>query len=266
MSGCIGELCTMFFLSVGGLTLFVLACLMAEEKLIGSRIDSLYGDKLTGARLALFIVCTAVFVLLVVAVTPFVYGSSWYRIQQIRGNSVHARSIFSCYASVGKMWQVLRLNSMLILGMLGRILPYAAVSALTFCAAGAVDRISDGNTAYNISFTAAVLITIAMIILAMRSNNIYAAVPFLYALDPSRSPSELISESKRIMKKDPGYVGEVMFSLSPLLIPCLIIFPMIFIIPYMQMVYAAAVNELIAADGFGEQESDTIDLEAPLTV
>ena len=264
LTGCFGELCTVFFLSVGGLALFVLACLMAAEGLVNSKRDVLYGSGLLRAELALFLTCTAVFIVLVVAVTPFMYGVSWYRIQQIRGNSVHARSIFSCYMSIGKMWQVLRLNSLLLFKILCRLLPYAAVSALAFYAAGFVDRITDGSVIYSISLTAAFILTAVMLYLAVRSNNIYAAVPFLYALEPDRYASEIISESKAIMRKNKGYVGEIMFSVSPWLLPCLIIFPMIFIIPYIQMVYAAAVNEIIVSTRTAEQESNA-DLEVPLT-
>lgn len=254
---CFGELCTLFVLSVGGISVFVLACMIAAAVM----------GRSSPTDLILILVSIAAFIILIVAATPLSYGAGWYRIQQIRGISVHARSIFSCYTSARKLWQVLRLNSILILKKLPVMIPAAIISAAMFYIAGVVDENTDGNAAYYIMFFAALLVTFIMLGLVSLYSVRYAAVPYLYALGPERPSSELISESKRIMKGQEKYLSEVMFSLSLWLLPCLTIFPMIFIVPYMQMVYTAVINEIITSGAEGkEEQGDVINVEAPLSV
>ena len=244
---CFGELCTVFFMSVGGFSIFILAFMTAAYLLKNSE-----GSSFSPA--ALFLVAVAAFILLLVAAMPFSYGTSWYRIQQIRGNSVHARSIFSCYTSLRKLWQVLRLNSILIIKKLYITVPSAGIAALGFYIAGLVEARTNVKAAYYAVFFLAVLITICSLCLNFVFNAKYAAVPYLYALEPDRPSSELINESKDLMKGKTRYLVEIMLSAAGWLIPCIIIFPMIFVVPYIQLIYTAAVNEIILSE---KEEGET---------
>ena len=247
---CCGEICTIFFLTVGGTTLYVLTCVISARLLEGTEAaDSPFH------YLKLFLICIGVFILLSVAATPFFYGVCWYRIQQVQGNSVHARGIFSCYASFRKLWSVLLLNSILIIKKLYIIVPAATLSAFCFHISGQVDDRTNGGAAYYVTFVLAVLVTVGMLGVTLVYNARYAAVPYLYVLEPGRSALELIDTSKRFMRGNIRYLSEVMLSLSGWMLPCLIIFPMIFIVPYIQMVYAAAVNEIILSER--EKEGDS---------
>ncbi len=260
---CFGELCTLVMLSIGGLSAFVLAFMIAARLIE----DSGAANDNASVAVRLIIAAISVLVILIVAATPLSYGANWYRLQQIRGNSVHARSIFSCYTSVRKMWQVLMLNSMVIIKILYVIIPCAIVSALSFWAAGAADSFTNGNIAYYLLFFAAMVITFAMILVVAYASVKYSAVPFLYALEPDRPAAEIIKESQRIMKGKERYISEVMSSLSLCLIPCLLIFPIIFILPYMKMVFTAAVNEIIVSERSEDrQENGSFNIESPLTV
>lgn len=260
---CYGELCTVFMLTVGGLSVFVLAC-MISYKLLERSVGT--GETMFPYGI-LFLILTAIFIILAVAAVPFGYGVSWYRIQQIRGISVPARSIFSCYTSAKKLWKVIRLQSILIFKSLHIVIPAALVSAAMFYIAGIVDAYAKGDTAYYIIFFAAMLTAFAMLGVTAYYSVRFSAVPYLYALGPEKPIPELIDESRKIMKDKEKYISEVMFSLSMWLLPCLIIFPMIFIIPYMQMVYAAAVNEIIIAESGAEKDSDgSFNVEVPVSV
>ena len=245
---CCGELCTIFFLTVGGFAMFILACIVSAVLLAGGSFPT---DDPDFPYMKLFLICTAVFILLLVAATPLFYGVCWYRIQQIQGNSVHARSIFSCYTSLKKLWSVFRLNSVLIVKKLYVIVPTAGISALGFYISGIVEHRTGKGAAYYSLFILAAAVTAGMLCLILVFNARYAAVPYLYVLEPGRSAAELISTSIQLMQGKKRYLSEVMLSLTGWLVPCLIIFPMIFIIPYIQMVYSAAINEIIMS-GYGE--------------
>lgn len=249
---CFGEMCMIFFLSLGGISVFVLAVILALKLLERSGTADIYAVPVFRYGWALPIIFISVMILMLVAVTPFSYGAGWYRIQQIRGNSVHARSIFSCYTSVKKLWQVLRLNSILIIKRLYVMLPFALISAWGFYVSDLIEKNSDSRGAYYAVFGLAVLVTMCLICLFMLYNVRYAAVMYLYVLEPGKSPSELINESKKIMRGKAGYMTEVMLSMAGWLVPCIIIFPMIFIVPYIHMIYTAAVNEIIMCEN-GEE-------------
>ena len=247
---CCGELCTIFFLTIGGISMFVLACIFAAEKLSasGGEAPFPYGK--------LVLICTAVFILLMTAATPLYYGVCWYRIQQVQGNSVHARSIFSCYTSIGKLWSVFRLNSVLIIRKLYLLVPAAGISALCFYVSGMIENGDDKGPEYYAAFVLASAITVGMLCAVLILNSQYSAVPYLYVLEPGRSASELIGISRKLMQGKRRYLSEVMLSLTGWLVPCLIIFPMIFIVPYMQMVYTATINEIILSGHWGEGDPD----------
>lgn len=252
---CWGELCTVFFLSVGGYSVFVLACMIAERLLRSSGVVNFYPRTTASSYVILFLVSIAALILLIVASTPLSYGIKWYRIQQIRGNSVHARSIFSLYTSIRRFGQVLRLNSMLIVRKLYAIVPAALISALGFYISGKIEVYSDGAE-YYLSFFLSWFIMLYMICLLAIFNVKYAAVPYLYVLEPDKPPMEVINKSKRIMRGKTRYLAGILFSLSGWIVPCLIIFPMIFIVPYVQMVYTAAVNEIILSEREEGQDID----------
>lgn len=267
MMYCFGELCTVFFLTVGGAAMFVLAVLIAEELIIDPESSAVGTDVLIFSYGKLFLAAAAAAIIIIIAVTPLSYGVGWYRIQQIRGVSVHARSIFSCYTSSGKLWQVLRLNSILIIKKLYIVLPLALIAAALFYLVGLAGNVVENVIVYYMLFFGALLVTFCLIVPALMLNVRYAAVPYLYVLGSDKTAAELIAESKRIMKGKGKYIAEVMFSLSWWLIPCLIIFPMIFIIPYIHMVYTAAINEIILDENIEEEHTDgSVNAEVPLTV
>ena len=190
-------------------------------------------------------------ILLWLVFTPFSYGVKWYRIQQMRGQMVPARGIFSCYMSMSRMMKIFRLDLVIVLRKLCVILPAAA-------AAGAVYYIltKAGNIILYCAAAAFMLICAGLLILYAVISIRYSLVSFIYVLDPEVSVRDLIRESKRLVKNRIGYCAGILLSAAWLLIPCLLIFPMVFIVPYMQMVYTAMINEII------RQEARYADYEA----
>lgn len=236
---CWGESCAVFFIISGELLAVALAVMLVYDYFVnfGSADFPVW---LAAAITALLAVG------LCFAVAPFTYGVRWYNIQQIRGNAVFARSMFSCYASFKKMLQVLKLNSMLVLRRIPAfILIFGAVFA-EFYIVNEAGRVIEQNSflqAASVTFT--LLLAAIGFCLFILLGLKYAPVPYLYALEPASSPKEIIGKSKRLMKNNYRYILETMGSMAGWLLPCILIFPMIFIVPYSQMVYTAAINEII---------------------
>lgn len=240
---CWGESCAVFFIIAGELAAVALALILAYDYLM----------KFSGTDFPVWlaVIITAVLAAgLWLAVAPFAYGVRWYRIQQIRGNTVYARSMFSCYASVKKMLQVLKLNSMLTLRRFPSFILISCAVAAEFYMVDMAGKAA-GQDSFLYAVSAALMLLLAAIgvclffVLCLK----YALVPYLYALYPDSPPKEMIAKSRRLMKKNYRYIVETMGSMAGWLVPCILIFPMIFILPYAQMVYTAAINEIIEEDG-----------------
>lgn len=244
---CWGESCAVFLIMMGELIVVALAVMLAYDYLV--KFSSADFPVWLAAAITAFLAAG-----LWLAVTPFAYGVCWYRIQQIRGNAVFARSMFSCYASLKKLLQVLKLNSMLTLRRFPAfILICGAVAAEFYTVNEAGKIIGQDSFLYNASAALMLLLAAIGFCLFMVLGLKYSLVPYLYALEPDSSPKEIIAKSKRLMKNNSRYVIEIMCSVAGWLAPCILIFPMIFILPYFQMVYTAAINEIIEQDS----EKDT---------
>lgn len=241
MAGCWGECCAVFFIMAGELAVIVLALVMSRDYLMNFTLANFP----YGAAAALF---AAITVSLWFAASPFAYGVKWYRIQQIRGVAVHARSMFSCCVSLKKLVQVLKLNSMLTLRRLPVYLTAAAAVWGEFYLLDKMRSAFSSSVIYSIPSALAVLFLGAVVCLLWVTGIKYALVPYLYVFDPGANPSDLIKKSKELMKTNYRYLLETLFSMIGWVIPCALIFPAIFIVPYIEMVYTAAINEIIEQD------------------
>lgn len=253
-----GENIAVFFITVGGETvIFIVWTMIADLLRASGAMDMSLGriDLTNGVMLA----ATAASVLLLWGLAvPFAYGVRWYRIQQIRGNSVHARSIFSCYSSWKRAGQIYRLEAYLFVKRLYFIAPLSALLAAGILV---VDHIGEqsGGIAYSAAAVLIFLLAGSVVCAGLAINSKYAPVPYLFALEPGASPKELIKKSAELTKDKADYIPEAVFSAAGWLIPCILIFPAIFSIPYIQMVYTAAINEIIES---GEDEGKRVEMLA----
>lgn len=257
---CWGESIAVFFITMGCISAFVIAWMIAVDFAATSGVVEISDKKIDLSNGIILAITAAMFFLLWIALTPFSYGVKWYRMQQIRGNSVHARSIFSCYTSIRRAGQVFRLSFELLFRRLYILVPFIAVliSGLLLISYIA----GKGEITLGYAAVVVLLLLLAGIMYCAYSviNIKYALVPYLFALEPDKSPKELIEKSRRLVKGKYGYMAEVLSSLTSYFIPCILIFPAVFIMPYVKMVYTAAMNELIEVDGKDDFDLDSMDL------
>lgn len=244
MTRCWAECCAVFFIIAGGLSALVLAWLMLEDFLRAVDMADDTAQMIDLSNKFMLSATIALIVLLWMLLTPFEYGLKWYRIQQINGNVVHLRSIFSCYTSFKKFLQVMNLNSMLTLRKMCIFLPLAAVE---LAAAYIVRKISASanSVAYNIAFVFLLLLTAGLFCIYRAVCVKYTAAPYIYVIEPELPAAEIIEKSRKIMENNSNYLFETLRSMLLPMMTCLMIFPMVFIIPYMQMLYTAAIAEII---------------------
>ena len=243
MKRCWGEVCALFFISAGGIIAGVFAWYLTVNYLMATGIISSMNDPIS------LLSAAAVFLFMWIISVPYRYGARWYRLQQVRGHSVHAKSVFSCYFSSKRMLQIYKLSIFLTL----RKSPLIMIMLMTVGAAAFCVIRLNANEGAIYSFVIVILIMISVVVyLAYTIINVkYTAAPYLFAIGHDRPAKEIISESVQFMKGKRGYMIEVLRSCALMLLPCVLIFPLVFVIPKMMMIYTAAINEVIE-NGFAE--------------
>lgn len=255
MRRCWAECCAVFFITVGGLSALVLAWLMTGDFLLVTDM-ALSADKTVDLSNKFMLSATiALLTLLWMLVTPFEYGLKWYRMQQINGNAVPLRSIFSCYTSFGKFIQVMNLNGMLTLRKALIFIPLAAVEAAAVYMTHRIGR-SGNAAAYSTALVFILLLTAGLFCLYKALCLKYAAAPYIYVTEPELPAAEIVEKSKRVMENNGNYLFETARSMLLLVAFCLLIFPTAFILPYMQMVYTAAIAEIINSNEKTEADGE----------
>lgn len=241
-----GENTAVFFLTAGGISAAVLIWIMIIDYM---RMDGItaapksFIDISDGGTAAVTVIIAALFIFIA---EPFRYGVKWYRLQQIRGNSVHARSIFSCYGSWKRAGQIFKLNLCLFARRLYFTLPLAAMLVFGLYLVHTIQTAGSG-IAYGAAAAAVLLLTGSVICAAAAFNCRFAAAAYLFVLDPNASAKEIVEKSVRMANGKTDYLTEAVLSSARWLPFCVLIFPAIFVIPYMKMMYTAAVNEMIVS-------------------
>ncbi|MDE6600133.1 MAG: hypothetical protein K2K34_08670 [Oscillospiraceae bacterium] len=247
MRYCWGENAAIFFITAGGVSAIVLAWFMTADFLRAAGIAEASRrriDLTDGVTLA---VTAAALLILYIIAEPFRYGVKWYRLQQVRGNSVHARSLFSCYGSWKRAGQIFRLEAYLFLRKLYFTAPLALLLALGLYLVHKIQSSGIGAL-YGAAAVTVLLLTAGVICAASVFNCRFTAAAYLFVLNPEASPKELVEKSVRISAGKTDYLAEAALSSAKWFPACIFIFPAVFTIPYMQMVFTAAVNEIILSE------------------
>lgn len=195
-----------------------------------------------------YAVCAVAAVMLVIALIPLKYGICWYYAQAAEGRNVPASCFFSCYKHQNHFRKTLRLGITVWGYRLIGLIPMNAVIAL--CCAAWI-RYSDGGKsafAETVLFALMLLVITAAIFLYCVYSMSYELVPYIYAESTEKSVREIILFSRRCADGLRLYLIKTMFSFALWMLSCLLIFPMIYVVPYMSMTFAVAVNDAIASE------------------
>lgn len=246
MKRCWGECCALFFISAGGIAAGIFAWFLIINYMLTMGIISGMSDPIA------LLAAVGVFVFMWMISVPYRYGSRWYRLQQVRGHSVHAKSVFSCYFSTKRMLQVYRLSMRLFLKKSILMIPLVLLLGSTAYIIIRFDAIG-GSIVYNLVVVALLMLSGAVYLAYAALNIKYMAAPYIFVLGFDRPAGEIIGDSVRFTKGNRGYMIEIMRNCAVMLPPCILVFPMFFILPKIMMIYTAAINEMIE-HGFAEEK------------
>ena len=156
------------------------------------------------------------------------YIRAYYRAAY--SNTIELRDVFFCF-SRGQYGKALRLNLNLILRMLlPCVLFYAPLIIFEIISVNIPDNGFYGSVLYHdFYFILSVLSTIGTVLYSLR----YFTVFTVSADNPQFTPKQIFAYNKYIMQDKTTNAAKLIFSFTPWMLLCLLVLPMLYVIPYM---------------------------------
>lgn len=176
---------------------------------------------------------------------PAIVGAMWWFIHCVRGEQNPVSSILVAYSNRRMFFKTVWLKFNIHLRKLG----ITAIAALSIYAQYRVvaDAFKGGG-----NNLVAVLLLFGMITLAVCMAAYWAVftlrytlVDYIFTLNPDLSVREIAEYSKEGMKNHMGDILRLIVSFIPQFLLCLLIFPVIFVVPYFFMARAELSNRII---------------------
>lgn len=235
---CVGEV----FILAAVIALAVLAFLIVTECLFRAGVISFGVGSLGEGGWKLGLTAAVCACLLYIMLIPLKYGSAWFYFQEAKATSIPGSGFLSCYMHKRHIKRTLELEMTVFAKRLAMAaVPAAFLGAMAWHVYSLLER-NPAAAAANLAVSAVIgaVVVYFYIIFFIR----YSFVPYLYAADPEKSAKEIIAESIKISKGFRLGIVKLMFSLAPLWISCIAVFPLIFVIPYTKMTFASAFAEI----------------------
>ncbi|MBQ3284141.1 MAG: DUF975 family protein [Ruminococcus sp.] len=156
------------------------------------------------------------------------YIRAYYRAAY--NNTIELKDVFFCF-SRGQYGKTLRLNLNLVLRMLlPGILFYAPLIIYEIVAVNIPDNgFYDSVLYHDFYFILSVLSTVGIVLYSLR----YFTVFTVSADNPQFTPKQIFAYNKYIMQDKTTNAAKLIFSFTPWLLLCLLVLPMLYVIPYM---------------------------------
>lgn len=143
--------------------------------------------------------------------------------------NIDLKDVFYHFGS-GRYFNALSLNIRFILRMfLPALILYSPLIAYVVICSTSASEFSKTVLYYDCYFILAVLSTLTTTLYSLR----YFTVFTVSADNPDFTPKEVFRYNKMIMKHRTGDAAKLIFSFTPWLLLCLLILPMLYVIPYM---------------------------------
>lgn len=247
LNDCWCECVCIFLVVLGGAIAIALAALLVIQFLYTYGIieNSIMTIFSSGGVKFYCIIAIALLIICILAI-PLKYGISWYYIQALDSRHVPASCFFSCYTNKKQHIRT-TLTGLAVMGLrLAVALPVALCIIFTVRLAISAVNSSSGAT-FMITFVCCCLVLLIACLLFgyMIYSMHFTLVPYIYAMNPEKSVKDIISDSFKIIRRREFDLMEVLFSFTGWLALSLLIFPIIYVAPYMSMTFAAASVKLI---------------------
>lgn len=246
LKNCWSECFGVFLLTLGIAAAYWIIVILLINTLYAFDVISLNVRELFESKEPVFYLAIfAAMLLLNLLAAPLKYGVCWYFIQTVRGNNVPASCFFSCYMHPKHLKNLMLLEVNIVVRKLVAGAPLFAAMAGIVIYFG----INNGEVpkdAFGVFLTVfVIMLLIALLYIFVHMFLRYSAVPFVYALDPDKKRSEILSDSVHAVNDNEIFLLKVLLSFCGWLFVGIFIIPLLCIEPYVYMTFTAAINELL---------------------
>lgn len=178
-------------------------------------------------------------------IVPALVGAKWWYLHAVRGEQNGVRSMFVCYLNPHIYFKTVAMKSVVAAINLLAALPVLFCGYLVYRLMR--DFLSGENNQTIIVIMAffASLLMVCLSLLFILFSLKFALVDYLYALNPDLKIRDIIRASERVMKNCRRPLIELIFSFLVWIALCVLIFPVLFVIPYFAMSFTVCINRII---------------------
>ena len=246
MKNCWCECIAVFMVKIAAATALVLAFLLIVQFLytygyIEYGIDTIFQEG--GA--AFYGVLILLVMLFFVAMVPLKYGQAWYLVQALGRKNVPVSCFFSCYVHKEHFKKVMKLEVEI------QIRQAIAGIPLFLVAAGEIFLVKSSIISvetpviYTIVWACLILLLTCVCFLYIVYSIRFFPARYIYARNPKKGNKAIIKESIDMVSERYAYFMELFVSFSGWILFCAAVFPMFFVVPYIEMTFAAATEDPI---------------------
>jgi hypothetical protein len=197
------------------------------------------------APVGFYLVSGVAALLIAILLMPLKYAVCWYYAQAAEDRYVPAECFFSCYKNAKHFKQTTAMGVLVWVCKLPGLIAVAAVGFLCTVIYKNTVKADYGTLAENIILTLLILVMVLSVIAYVTFSMRFRLVPFVYAAFPDKPVFEVIKLSTEYTKGSAVYLTQTLFSFVPWLVLCVMVFPLLYVVPYMFMTFTAAANKVI---------------------
>lgn len=173
-------------------------------------------------------------------------GMGWF-LYSIRGEENPVRSIFIFFSSLRRYWRAVWIT--LLVGMI-RLAAAAPLCGGVYLLLLLIRRAVRYNSAPLVVLSVlAGILCLCLLGLFVWFSLRFSAASCLFTLNPERSAWETVGTSWKMMRGRESQLVKLAASFGGWFVLCLLVFPIIFVIPYYLMAYCALMNRIITETG-----------------
>ncbi|MBQ7784025.1 MAG: hypothetical protein IJ368_08660 [Oscillospiraceae bacterium] len=191
-----------------------------------------------------------------IALSPLFLGIRWYFWQASGGTVMPVSSVFAVYSSDEQTKRCIKLRLMIDIRKLVLLFAAVTVAFMGISLAERLQKMWAGNIAVEVFINGGCAVLVAgVMLLYIVVGMKYLPAGFLMAENPDASVSEVMELCERIVGKKYTYLLALYCSYAGWYAACLLVFPILFIIPIMYMTTAVFIRESLRDIGFSRDDS-----------
>lgn len=250
LSQCWAECVSILLIELGMVVVFVLSLLLVTKfcysfGIIDFDIDHIVSQGTLPFFISVVIAVAAASIL----VAPLSYGINWFYMQAVLGRKAPASSFFACYTNKTLFKRVMKLHGMVSLRKFLMFVPLSLLIIAELVFMELVLKKTEDSFIYSVIVCCFILISAGAMFVYILVTMRYGLVKFIYALDPEKPAEHIIKESAGCIAGNESYILEIFLSVGLWVASCIMIFPVVYAVPYIKMTAAVAAKDLIDYNG-----------------